>query len=73
MIMRRMGAVTPPPVVAEPAPTPADATPLAPVPDLPASSAPLILPGSPVTVPKPPGKPGGRGGGAGDGRLTPGQ
>jgi monofunctional biosynthetic peptidoglycan transglycosylase len=58
MIMRRMGAVTPPPVVAEPAviDTPA----LAPVPDLPpADSAPLALPGTPVAPPKTPGKPGG--------------
>jgi monofunctional biosynthetic peptidoglycan transglycosylase len=68
MIMRRMGAVTPPPVVAEPGPAvdpavdPADAAaPLTPVPDLP-SGAPLTLPGSPVVLPKPPGKPGGRGG-----------
>jgi monofunctional glycosyltransferase len=42
MIMRRMGAVTPPPVVAEPAPAqPPEALPLVPLPDLP-------LPGVPV-------------------------
>jgi monofunctional biosynthetic peptidoglycan transglycosylase len=63
MIMRRMGAVTPPPVVAEPVSTPAEAVPLAPVPDLPPAGSPLTLPGSPVALPKPPGKPGGRGGG----------
>ena len=64
MIMRRMGAVTPPPVVADPA-APSEASPLAPVPDLPPSGAPLTLPGSPVAVPKPPGKPDGRGGSPG--------
>jgi membrane carboxypeptidase/penicillin-binding protein PbpC len=63
MIMRRMGAVTPPPVVAEPAATPA-------VPDLPmvlpdvaSPSSPATLPGSAVAAPKPPGKPGGGPGG----------
>jgi monofunctional glycosyltransferase len=59
MIMRRMGAVTPPPVVAEPA---VPAVPLDPVPALPdagSPTAPLALPGAPVAPPKPPGKPGG--------------
>jgi monofunctional glycosyltransferase len=57
MIMRRMGAVTPPPVVAEP---PVPETPLLePVPDLPPAAPPLTLPGSPVSPPKTPGKPGG--------------
>ena len=63
MIMRRMGAVTPPPVVAEPTPASPDAQPLAPVPELPPTGAPLTLPGTPVAPPKPPGKPGGRQGG----------
>jgi monofunctional biosynthetic peptidoglycan transglycosylase len=60
MIMRRMGAVTPPPVVAEPIP---ELPALDPVPDLPAVGAPLILPGAPVSTPKTPGKPGGGPGG----------
>ena len=62
MIMRRMGAVTPPPVVTEPAPV--TVRPEA-VPDLPAPApaSPSILPGTPVVVPKPPGKPGGGPGG----------
>jgi monofunctional glycosyltransferase len=60
MIMRRMGAVTPPPVVAEPTPDEPDAQPLAPVPELPPGGVPLTLPGTPVAPPKPPGKPGGR-------------
>ena len=63
MIMRRMGAVTPPPVVAEPA-APAE-TPMAPVPALPdvaSPTGPSALPGAPVAAPKPPGKPGGGGG-----------
>jgi monofunctional biosynthetic peptidoglycan transglycosylase len=59
MIMRRMGAVTPPPVIAAPIVTPADAGPAG-VPDLPPPEAPLVLPGT--TVPAPTGKPGGRGG-----------
>jgi monofunctional biosynthetic peptidoglycan transglycosylase len=58
MIMRRMGAVTPPPVVAEsPAAKPAE-TPAVPVPDAPApapavATPPLALPGEPVP-PAPP-------------------
>ena len=59
MIMRRMGAVTPPPVVAEPPPTgPAD---LPPLPELLPVAPPITLPGAPVSVPKPPAKPGGPG------------
>jgi monofunctional biosynthetic peptidoglycan transglycosylase len=67
MIMRRMGAVTPPPAVAEPlvpslpglgeVPSLPPADPAAPV-------APPALPGSPIAPPKVPGKPGG-----GPGRL----
>ena len=62
MVMRRMGAVTPPPAVAEPAPVaapPADAAPTVPL----SPDAPAVLPGSPVAIPKPPGKPGGGPGG----------
>jgi monofunctional biosynthetic peptidoglycan transglycosylase len=58
MIMRRMGAVTPPPVIVEP-PTVEPDPPPGP-PELPPVEAPLILPGS--AVPAPTGKPGGRGG-----------
>ena len=58
MVMRRMGAVTPPPVVAGPpiAPPP-DAAPEVPaVPDLPpAAATPDALPGAPMAVPKSPG------------------
>jgi monofunctional biosynthetic peptidoglycan transglycosylase len=64
MVLRRMGAVEPPPVIASaPAGTqPGDeATPvLAPVPALPPSAGlPGALPGQPVPPPKGPGKPGG--------------
>lgn len=56
MIMRRMGAVTPPPLVAEPViPPPPD------LPALPGSDAPLVMPGTPVP-PAGTGR-GGRGGG----------
>jgi monofunctional glycosyltransferase len=58
MIMRRMGAVTPPPVVAEPAQAAPDPA-LTPVPDLPAVGPPMALPGAPVAPPRAPGKPGG--------------
>jgi monofunctional biosynthetic peptidoglycan transglycosylase len=53
MIMHRMGYVTPPPVVAEPA-----AAPALPVPTLPPAAAPIVLPG---TVVPPEKKPGGGG------------
>ena len=64
MIMRRMGAVTPPPVVAEPVvPSLPGVEPLPALPpDAGAPSgpdAPSGLPGAPVAAPKPPGKPGG--------------
>ena len=58
MIMRRMGAVTPPPVVAEPViPAPSSAPE---VPALPQQGAPLVMPGTPV--PPPSTGRGGRGG-----------
>jgi monofunctional biosynthetic peptidoglycan transglycosylase len=60
MIMRRMGAVTPPPVVAEPI-APLEPVPsIPPVPDVPEVGAPTALPGSPVAPPATPGR-GGRG------------
>jgi monofunctional biosynthetic peptidoglycan transglycosylase len=63
MIMRRMGAVTPPPVVAEPAgPEAVPSLPL--VPEVPDIGAPAILPGSPIVPPAAPGR-GGRGPGPG--------
>ena len=65
MIMRRMGAVTPPPVVAEPAPGPAPVPSLPTVPEMPEVGAPSALPGSPVP---PPARPGRGGGGPGEGR-----
>jgi len=58
MVMRRMGAVTPPPVVAGPVvPPPPVSTPdLQPLPELPsASPAPDLLPGQPTAVPRGPG------------------
>lgn len=64
MVMRRMGAVQPPPVIATVPPAPADATDtpaLQPVPQLPTPGAPLVLPG---TVIPPPKKPPGGGGSA---------
>jgi monofunctional biosynthetic peptidoglycan transglycosylase len=60
MIMRRMGAVEPPPVVVEPAPAP-DANPVEPVPGLPDAGAPSALPGTELPVPTAPKKPGGGG------------
>ena len=62
MVLRRMGAVEPPPVIAA-TPTPADpadpeAEPIAPVPPLPSPGLPT-LPGQPVPPPKVPVKPGG--------------
>ena len=59
MIMRRMGAVTPPPVLAEPAVPAPTLVPALPPPDLSAPSGPTALPGVPVGPPKIPGKPGG--------------
>jgi monofunctional biosynthetic peptidoglycan transglycosylase len=58
MVMRRMGAVTPPPVVAGASvPSPGVSTPgIQPLPDLPpASGAPDVLPGQPTAVPRGPG------------------
>lgn len=68
MIMRRMGAVTPPPVVAEPLPGPGGVEPVPGLPDVGAPSAPVevpgsALPGTPVEPPKVPKKPGGGPGG----------
>jgi len=57
MIMKRMGAVTPPPVVAEPAVPQLPS--LEAVPGLPNPEAPTVLPGTPVPTDKGPGKPGG--------------
>ena len=63
MILRRMGAVTPPPVLAEPSATPADPVvplvPELPAPDTAAPSGTPALPGTPVAPPRIPGKPGG--------------
>jgi monofunctional biosynthetic peptidoglycan transglycosylase len=60
MVLRRMGAVTPPPVVAEPVPA------IEPVPSLPSTpgilpdvGAPTVLPGAPVAPPAGPGRGGG--------------
>ena len=58
MVMSRMGAVTPPPVVAgPPIPAPPGAAPVSePVPELPeATGAPEALPGQPTAVPRGPG------------------
>ena len=58
MVMRRMGAVTPPPVVAGPVLPPPDisAPDSEPLPDLPpASGAPETLPGQPTAMPRAPG------------------
>ena len=71
MIMRRMGAVTPPPAIVSappiPEPQPEGTEPALPaVPGLPAETgAPSALPGQTVPVPKPPKGPGGT-----DGQLT---
>jgi len=64
MILRRMGAVTPPPVVVEPVPALPLPGPAVTPPPLPGPSGPLPLPGVPLPPEKAPGKPGGRGGGA---------
>jgi monofunctional biosynthetic peptidoglycan transglycosylase len=65
MVMRRMGAVEPPPATPAETADPSDpaAVPgLEPVPGLPAPPGfPGKLPGQPVAAPKPPGKPGGGG------------
>jgi monofunctional biosynthetic peptidoglycan transglycosylase len=58
MIMRRMGAVTPPPVVATLPPLPA-VNPALSAPDLPDAGFPSALPGSSVPAPVAPKKPGG--------------
>jgi len=56
MVMRRMGAVTPPPVVAGPVLPPPPAAPAADPTEIPApQDAPAVLPGEPVAVPKGPG------------------
>jgi monofunctional biosynthetic peptidoglycan transglycosylase len=56
MVMRRMGAVTPPPVVAGPViPAPGTAPELEPIPEMPeVVGPPPALPGQPVAVPKGP-------------------
>ena len=58
MILRRMGAVTPPPVVAESAAPASPKSPansgVEPVPPLPQASPPAALPGEPVSPPPPP-------------------
>ena len=59
MIMGRMGAVTPPPVIAT-QPEPQPGAPIEPVPDL-LPGRPLALPGSALPAEKPPKKPGGGG------------
>jgi monofunctional biosynthetic peptidoglycan transglycosylase len=59
MIMRRMGAATPPPVVPEPVLLPVEAPAFDSVPALPPVTAPTTLPGTPVQPDKGPGKPGG--------------
>ena len=73
MVMRRMGAVTPPPVLVATPPGPgeppvADLPPVPPLPGLPGSesspTAPVTLPGQVITPPKPP-SPKGSGRGAG--------
>jgi len=57
MVMRRMGAVTPPPVIAGPsiAPPPNAVGDVQPVPELPAAAPPEALPGAPMAVPHGPG------------------
>jgi monofunctional biosynthetic peptidoglycan transglycosylase len=57
MILSRMGAVTPPPVVPDPGPpamTEEGLDPLVPVPELPPESPPHVLPGQPVVPQQPP-------------------
>ena len=66
MVMRRMGAVTPPPVIVSVPPVPEpDTIPgtFDPVPELPTEPPPLTLPGQVLPSPKPPPPKGpGRGG-----------
>jgi monofunctional glycosyltransferase len=57
MVMRRMGAATPPPVVADPVAAPGVLP--GTVPSLPSTDGPIVLPGTPVSPEKGPGKPGG--------------
>ena len=64
MVLRRMGAVEPPPAAPAEAgerADPSDLPAIAPVPQLPAPGFPGALPGQPVPPPKSPGKPGGGG------------
>jgi monofunctional biosynthetic peptidoglycan transglycosylase len=68
MIMRRMGAVTPPPVIVEPPPLPALLPPVEALPPVPGSTpavpdagAPSAVPGTPIAPLLPPKKPGGGG------------
>jgi monofunctional biosynthetic peptidoglycan transglycosylase len=63
MILRRMGAVTPPPVLAEPVRPPGPTEPTPAVGDAPAeppAGAPVVLPGEVVPPAKPPGTPVGK-------------
>jgi monofunctional biosynthetic peptidoglycan transglycosylase len=65
LVLRRMGAATPPPVIADPAsaePAPLPAV-VGDVPSVPAGGAPTVLPGEIVPPAKPPGPPGGKPGG----------
>jgi monofunctional biosynthetic peptidoglycan transglycosylase len=65
MVMRRMGAVEPPPATPagpEESDVPGE---IDPVPALPPPTFPGGLPGQPIPPPRPPGKPGGGGGGTG--------
>ena len=59
MIMRRMGAATPPPVIPEPTVLPVDAPLLDTLPALPPAAPPTALPGTVVPQEKGPGKPSG--------------
>jgi monofunctional biosynthetic peptidoglycan transglycosylase len=58
MIMHRMGAVSPPPVIVEPVMAPAQ-PPFDLVPALPTEDAPIVLPGTPVSSEKGSSRPGG--------------
>ena len=61
MILGRMGAVTPPPVVAEPPPLVAPTEGIPSVPPVPDAGPPSGLPGTPIPAPAAPKKPGGPG------------